>query len=115
IWGPSSVAKVKSVRITKTLPGGHAQEVGITVEKGVKEHLLEANGGFRRRIDPRLIRSTLWDSIESVDDRIVISGRGWGHGAGMCQYGAYKMADMGKTAEQILMHYFPQADVKKLY
>jgi stage II sporulation protein D len=115
IWGPSSVAKVKSVRVTKTLPGGHAQEVGITVEKGVKEHLLEANGGFRRRIDPRLIRSTLWDSIETVDDRIVICGRGWGHGAGMCQYGAYKMAELGRTSDQILEHYFPQAEVKKLY
>ncbi len=115
IWGPTSVAKVKSVRVTKSLPGGHAQEVGITVEKGVKEHLLEANGGFRRRIDPRLIRSTLWDSIEAVDERIVISGRGWGHGAGMCQYGAYKMAEMGRTSTQILEHYFPQAEVKKLY
>jgi len=115
IWGPTTQAKVKSVRVTKTLPGGHAQEVGITVEKGVKEHLLEANGGFRRRIDPRLIRSTLWDSIETVEDRIVISGRGWGHGAGMCQYGAYKMAEMGRTADEILAHYFPQAEVKKLY
>lgn len=115
IWGPATQARVKSVRVTKTLPGGHAQEVGITVEKGVKEHLIEANGGFRRKIDPRLIRSTLWDSIETVDDRIVITGRGWGHGAGMCQYGAYKMADVGRTADQILGHYFPQAEVKKLY
>src|SRR5262245_46554172 len=115
IWGPTTQAKVKTVRVTKTLPGGHAQEVGIMVEKGVKEHLLEANGGFRRRIDPRLIRSTLWDSIETVDDRIVITGRGWGHGAGMCQYGAYKMADLGRTSDQILRHYFPQADVKTLY
>jgi stage II sporulation protein D len=115
IWGASSVAKVKTVRITKTLPGGHAQEVGVTVEKGVKEHLLEANGGFRRKIDPRLIRSTLWESIETIDDRIVITGRGWGHGAGMCQYGAYKMAELGRTAESILEHYFPTAEVKKLY
>jgi stage II sporulation protein D len=115
IWGASSQAKVKSVRITKTLPGGHAQEVGVTVEKGVKEHLMEANGGFRRRIDPRTIRSTLWDSIETLDDRIVISGRGWGHGAGMCQYGAYKMADLGRSADEILVHYFPQAEVRKLY
>src|SRR5688572_11918501 len=115
IWGASSQAKVKSVRITKTLPGGHAQEVGITVEKGVKEHLMEANGGFRRRIDPRTIRSTLWDSIESVDEKIIITGRGWGHGAGMCQYGAYKMADLGRAADEILVHYFPRAEVKKLY
>jgi stage II sporulation protein D len=115
IWGPSTQTKVKTVRITKTLPGGHAQEVGVMMEKGVKEHLLEANGGFRRKIDPRLIRSTLWNSIEAVDDRIVISGRGWGHGAGMCQYGAYKMADLGRTCDEILRHYFPQAVVKKLY
>jgi len=115
LWGPTSPAKVKSVRVTKTLPGGHAQEVGVLVEKGVKEHLLEANGGFRRRIDPRLIRSTLWDSVETVGEKIVITGRGWGHGAGLCQYGAYKMAELGKSATEILEFYFPQARVQKLY
>ncbi len=42
-------------------------------------------------------------------------GAGWGHGVGMCQTGAQSMAFKGKTFEQILLHYFPGAQLKKLY
>jgi len=35
-----------------------------------------------------------------------LSGRGWGHGAGLCQIGAAQMAVEGKTYEQILAHYY---------
>jgi stage II sporulation protein D len=36
----------------------------------------------------------------------VISGRGWGHGVGMSQYGAYGQANAGRTYDQILAHYY---------
>jgi stage II sporulation protein D len=36
----------------------------------------------------------------------VVSGRGWGHGVGMSQYGAYGQAQAGRTYEQILGHYY---------
>ena len=36
----------------------------------------------------------------------VFSGSGWGHGAGMSQYGAMEMAKDGRTAAQILAHYY---------
>ena len=36
----------------------------------------------------------------------VVSGRGWGHGVGMSQYGAYGMANAGRTYDQILAHYY---------
>lgn len=35
-----------------------------------------------------------------------LSGAGWGHGVGMSQYGAYQMALDGRTAPQILQHYY---------
>jgi stage II sporulation protein D len=36
----------------------------------------------------------------------VVSGRGWGHGVGMSQYGAYGQALAGRTYDQILGHYY---------
>ncbi len=36
----------------------------------------------------------------------VVSGRGWGHGVGMSQYGAYGQAVAGRSYEQILAHYY---------
>ena len=37
----------------------------------------------------------------------VISGRGWGHGVGMSQWGAYGYAKHGWTYDKILAHYYP--------
>ncbi len=36
----------------------------------------------------------------------VVSGRGWGHGVGMSQYGAYGQALAGRTYDQILGYYY---------
>jgi stage II sporulation protein D len=42
-------------------------------------------------------------------------GRGWGHGVGMCQVGAYGMALDGATYEEILKKYYNGVELKKLY
>ncbi|MEO5857775.1 MAG: SpoIID/LytB domain-containing protein [Pyrinomonadaceae bacterium] len=43
------------------------------------------------------------------------TGRGWGHGVGMCQYGAYGMARMGVKYADIVKHYYTGVDVVKAY
>lgn len=43
------------------------------------------------------------------------TGRGWGHGVGMCQYGAYGLAKMGLKYEAILKHYYTGIDLTKSY
>jgi peptidoglycan hydrolase-like amidase len=43
---------------------------------------------------------------------VEISGRGWGHGIGMSQYGAYGRALAGRSARQILRHYYTGARVR---
>ena len=42
-------------------------------------------------------------------------GRGWGHGVGMCQVGAYGMALDGATYEEILKKYYKGIELKKIY
>jgi stage II sporulation protein D len=106
--------RVKTVEIAKTLPGGHAVELAVTLENSSRVVRLQAASEFRRNVTAKM-RSTLWDRIEDRGDSIAIWGRGFGHGAGMCQIGAYEMAKDGKTAAQILEYYFPGARVQKLY
>jgi len=43
----------------------------------------------------------------------VVSGRGWGHGVGMSQYGAYGQALAGRTYDQILAHYYTGTQIGK--
>ena len=43
------------------------------------------------------------------------TGRGWGHGIGMCQYGAYGFAKMGVKYDTIINHYYTDIDLVKAY
>lgn len=42
-------------------------------------------------------------------------GRGWGHGVGMCQVGAYGLAKQGWTSEQILKAYYSGIEITRMY
>ena len=47
--------------------------------------------------------------------RFVFTGKGWGHGVGLCQVGAFGMARSGSTYEQILAHYYTGTTLRKAY
>jgi len=72
---------------------------------------------LRLAIDPtgRKIKSTICRIVPWGDGWAFLSGRGWGHGVGMCQCGAEGMARHGGSAEQILQHYYPGAKIVSVY
>lgn len=47
--------------------------------------------------------------------KFLIVGAGYGHGRGMCQWGAIGMALAGKTYTDILTHYYPEATIRRVY
>jgi SpoIID/LytB domain protein len=47
--------------------------------------------------------------------RIEFTGSGFGHGVGMCQFGAQSAAERGDGFAQILARYYPGAQVVKAY
>ncbi|MDO5376721.1 MAG: SpoIID/LytB domain-containing protein [Clostridia bacterium] len=61
---------------------------------------------FRIAIGSTKMRSCLLESLRMEDGKVVMSGKGYGHGVGMSQWGAYAMAKEGSTAEEIVKHYF---------
>jgi len=72
---------------------------------------------LRLSLDPsgRKIQSTICHVVPWGNGWAFLSGRGWGHGVGMCQCGAEGMARLGKTAEQILQHYYSGSAIVSLY
>lgn len=75
---------------------------------------------IRRWLSPtHLLSSAFVVSIKKDSDgvisEIIIDGGGWGHGVGLCQIGAAVMAEKGLNAAEILAHYFPGANIRKLY
>jgi stage II sporulation protein D len=52
---------------------------------------------------------------KGVPQKFIICGAGWGHGVGLCQIGAAVMASRGYQFDEILLHYFKGAKLKKIY
>jgi len=72
---------------------------------------------LRLTIDPtgQRLKSTICRIINMGDKWAFLSGRGYGHGVGMCQCGAQAMAKEGKTAEQILFYYYPGSKIVRVH
>jgi stage II sporulation protein D len=104
-----------------TMPAGWREiEIASRSESGRAQRLKIAGGvgsgapisasTFRFAVDRELgwnkIRSDLYD-VRNAGEQIVFSGRGSGHGVGMCQAGAEEMAREGKSYREILSFYYP--------
>lgn len=100
--GPSGrIVQLKIVGSTKTLIVGKELEIRRWLSKS---HLYSS----------AFVVDVERDSA-GVPAKFVFLGAGWGHGVGLCQIGAAVMAAQGKKASEIVKHYFPGAELKKLY
>jgi stage II sporulation protein D len=68
---------------------------------------------FRMALGASHLRSTAF-SVERVGERLRFTGRGYGHGVGLCVIGAGRRAARGDGPEAILAHYFPGVTVARL-
>ena len=50
-----------------------------------------------------------------IPSRFILTGAGWGHGAGLCQIGAAVMGEQGYKYDEILLHYYIGASIDQLY
>ena len=89
---------------------GRIEQVEILHNDGRLEILAHR---FRRIVGIGLIRSTNFTS--KIEGSIIkFYGLGWGHGVGLCQWGTHFMARKGYKYDQILRHYYPDAEIVNL-
>ena len=69
---------------------------------------------LRRLIGYNKIKST-WFEVKTGGGDVVFTGRGHGHGVGLCQWGAKGMAEAGHSYRKILRHYYPDARISVAY
>ena len=75
---------------------------------------------IRRTLSPSHLYSSAFivekeNLIDGIPQKFTIKGAGWGHGVGLCQIGAAVMASQGYNFDEILLHYFTNAKLKKIY
>jgi len=105
-----SLSQLKEIKIEgKDNSGRITNLILVSSDKEIKISAKD----FRNILGPNLLRSTNFTATVANDD-IVFAGVGWGHGAGMCQWGAYFMAKQGSTYEQILSFYYPGAQISSI-
>lgn len=59
------------------------------------------------------LKSLLLDKVEVLGESVAFTGKGYGHGVGMSQWGARKMATEGKRPEDIVAYYFKDVTLEK--
>lgn len=69
---------------------------------------------IRRLLASDCLKSS-WFEAEEQDDGFTLHGHGWGHGVGLCQIGAARMAFEGKSCEDILGFYYPGTALESTY
>lgn len=107
------IGTIQAIQITKKDNFGRAVEVVLIGDGGTRVTVKAAE--LRLALGPERMRSTLLKRLEIKDGRVLMAGNGFGHGVGLSQYGAYAMAKEGAKAEQIVKHYFPKVEVRKIW
>jgi stage II sporulation protein D len=94
--------RLDDVIVESRTASGRAGRVGLP---GLEPSSMNSNE-FRLAIGPTELRSTAF-TVTRSGDRITFTGRGYGHGVGMCVIGAGRRAARGESAAQILARYYP--------
>ena len=99
------IYKLRIVGSNKTLTVGKELEIRrLLSENHLKSSAFEVEYMSEGR---QVQASDEWDTV-------VLHGRGWGHGVGLCQIGAAVMASQGYSYKDILTHYYPGTEVVSL-
>ena len=69
---------------------------------------------FRKTVGYSVIKSTSFE-VRSSGENLVFSGVGYGHGVGLCQWGAKKRAEDGFSYREILTYYYPGTALDRIY
>jgi stage II sporulation protein D len=104
------VGLIKSIKVLDRDISKRITDLEITSTRGRIK--VDANH-FRLAVGPNLIKSTNF-TVEIKRREAYFSGLGWGHGVGMCQWGAFFMAKKRFNAEQILGYYYPESRLRNI-
>ncbi len=113
LGGRLGVGRVVEIIPVERSKGGRVKRLLIVGEKG--RRTIEGELSIRRTLGhPGYLRSALF-YVEPKAGGFLIRGAGFGHGLGMCQYGAGFRALEGQKFYQILQFYVPGSRIKRIY
>jgi len=109
-----NIGSITDIRISKFGSSRRATEIeviGTSGRQSVKGGRIRSALGLREQL-------FVVDANKDASGKTIsftFTGRGWGHGVGMCQYGAFGLARMGLRHDEILKHYYSGIELVKRY
>jgi stage II sporulation protein D len=101
--------EVREVTVTRRAPSGRAIEMRVRTDQA---EAVFKRFELRQAVEMPEMLFTV-SKMEGADGQaeFLFLGRGWGHGVGLCQNGAFGMALAGETYDRILRHYYTGIDI----
>ncbi|EIW19489.1 MULTISPECIES: SpoIID/LytB domain-containing protein [Pelosinus] len=101
-----NVTSLDSIEIGKKGPSGRS--ITLLVNKNIEVSGPELRVG----LDSVKLKSMLLDKVEISGDNVMFTGKGYGHGVGISQWGVNKLTTMGKKPEEIIGQYFKDVTIE---
>lgn len=109
--GESRPTPLRRLKVCARDNSGRIEKLELEHDFGTSEL---SGAAFREKIGNSRIRSTLCRfSVDLATGDLIVQGNGWGHGIGLCQWGARGMALAGRNYREILEHYYPGAPLSE--
>ncbi len=117
----ASFSRLIDIRVTGVSKSGRVKGLRITTDNGSYDITGDRIRWVLRPVSANgpILKSTLFKmKVQRGSGRVLsvdLKGGGNGHGTGMCQTGAIRMAELGYSADEILLHYYPGVTIKRIY
>jgi len=119
----TGLAELRGVRVLARGVSGRATRLELEWRRAdgrVAQTVLDSEYRIRQVLGRPFLYSSAFAARAERDavgrlQSVTLRGAGWGHGVGMCQIGALGMALSGRDSESICRHYYPQAELARVY
>jgi stage II sporulation protein D len=109
--GGYDLGLIEDIKIVERTKSNRVKKISVIARDGKK--VLISGKKFRQILGPNIIKSSLFEVV-MMGYYFDVVGHGWGHGVGMCQWGANKMAKKRFSYSEILEFYYPESEIVTL-
>jgi stage II sporulation protein D len=105
------VQGLRDIKAGKRNRSGRLADLVLVTARG---NMTVSGVNFRKAIGYTVIKSTNF-GVKTAGGEAFFSGAGYGHGVGLCQWGAKQRAEEGFSYREILSYYYPGTRLEKIY
>lgn len=114
----NSSYRVADIEIKSRFRSGKVNELEITLSETSGKKIFTLNGNNIRFVLLKNNNQPLNSNdfvVRTEKGEYILTGKGWGHAVGFCQWGALAQSMKGNNYKDILLHYFPGTTIKRHY